>query len=64
MSTLAITPKTKKEEAFLIKLFKKMNIKATLLSDEEAEDAGLLLLMKEADTNDIVSEEEILRILG
>ncbi|MBN8566639.1 MAG: hypothetical protein J0M25_07905 [Flavobacteriales bacterium] len=33
------------------------------LSDEEKEDLGLLLLMQEADREDIVSEEEIFKAL-
>jgi hypothetical protein len=33
------------------------------LSDEEKEDLGLLILMKEADRSEFVSREEIMKIL-
>ena len=35
-----------------------------ILSEEEKEDFGLLFLMQKADRNDIVSEEEIFKILS
>ncbi|MDP2058779.1 MAG: hypothetical protein U1C58_11915 [Flavobacteriaceae bacterium] len=33
------------------------------LTEEEKEDFGLLLLMQEADRNDFVDEEEVLKVL-
>jgi len=35
----------------------------TSLSDEEKEDLGLLLLMQQADRSDIVSRDEVMKVL-
>ncbi|MDR2627234.1 MAG: hypothetical protein LBC40_04285 [Dysgonamonadaceae bacterium] len=63
MTTIAITPKSKKEQTFLVDLFKRMNIRIDLFPTEELEDAGLLNLMKDADRNDVATEEEIMKLL-
>lgn len=54
-----INPKNKEESRFLSELFAKMKIDAKFVSDEQIEDAGLAMLMKEVDRSDFVSEEEI-----
>lgn len=59
MSAILINPKNKEESRFLSELFAKMKIDAKFVSDEQIEDAGLAMLMKEVDRSDFVSEEEI-----
>jgi len=59
MKSIVITPKDSKELKLIAELLKKMGISSTILSEEEKEDAGLLILMKEADKNEIVSRKEI-----
>ena len=57
---MLINPKNEKEMQFLSELFQKLGVDATVLSDEEAEDIGLSILMKDADRSDLVTEEEIM----
>ncbi len=64
MQSLVITPKTKAQFKLLADLLAEMNIKATVLSDEEKEDLGLLKLMEEADRTKTVSKETIMKKLN
>ena len=48
----------------LTALFKKMSIAARVLSDEEKEDLGLGLMMREAEKSPRVSRESVMRKLG
>ncbi|MDR0799057.1 MAG: hypothetical protein LBN18_04805 [Dysgonamonadaceae bacterium] len=64
MTTIAITPKSRREYAFLITLFQRMNLKINSLSEEDVEDIGLLQMMQEVDRRDVVSEDEIMKMLG
>ncbi len=59
MKSLVITPKDTKELNFVSELLQKMSISSKGLSKEEKEDAGLLVLMQEANKNDTVSRQEI-----
>jgi len=59
MKSLVITPKDANELNFVSELLQKMGISSKILSDEEKEDAGLLVMMQEADKNDTVSRQEI-----
>jgi hypothetical protein len=59
MKSIVITPKDSKELKFIAELLEKMGISSTVLSEKEKEDAGLLMLMKDADENDVVSRKEI-----
>ena len=59
MKSLVITPKDTKELNFISELLQKMGISSKVLSEEEKEDAGLLLMMQESDKNDTVSRQEI-----
>ena len=59
MKSLVITPKDANELNFVSELLQKMGISSKVLSDEEKEDAGLLVMMQEADKNDTVSRQEI-----
>ena len=63
MTTIVITPESEEECSLLMNLLKKMRIKAKTLSDDDKEDIGLLHMMKEADLDDVVSEEEIMEAL-
>jgi len=59
MKSIIITPKDTKELKFIAELLNKMGISSTVLSEEEKEDAGLIMLMKDADEHDVVSRNEI-----
>lgn len=59
MNSFVVNPKNIKELQFLSELFEKMKIDAKVISDEEKEDAGLAILMRNVDRTDIVAEEEI-----
>lgn len=63
MSSIVVTPKDKAEAQFLEELLTKLGISSTLVSDEEMEDLGLALLMKEVDRSDYATEEEVLKKL-
>ncbi|MDT0648202.1 hypothetical protein RM545_16025 [Zunongwangia sp. F260] len=51
------------EKAVRLFVKSKEEEKYALLTDEEKEDIGLLLLMQQGDPEDTVSEEEIFKIL-
>ncbi len=59
MSSIVINPKDESELKFVSELLQKHGVKSKVLSDEEQEDLGLSMLMKEADRTEIVSEEEV-----
>lgn len=60
MSSIVVSPKNSKELQFITDLLEKLGVESKVISDEEAEDLGLSLLMKEVDRSELVSEEEIL----
>ena len=60
MSSIVINPKSSKELKFISELLKKLGVKSKVLSDEDTEDLGLSLLMKDVDRSDIVSEDEVM----
>jgi hypothetical protein len=60
---LLISTENQEEMFFLESLLKKLGIKSKLLTDEEREDFGLGLLMKEADTGKTVSYEKVMKKL-
>ena len=60
MSSIVINPKSTKELKFISELLKKLGVNSTVLSDEDTEDLGLSLLMKDADRSDLASEEEVM----
>jgi hypothetical protein len=64
MESIVITPKSKDEAKIITDLLAKMNINSKVISDEEKEDLGLLLMMKEVDRNEKVSRDEIMRKLN
>ena len=64
MSSIVINPKDPQELQFLSDLLQKLGVNSKILSDEDAEDLGLAILMKDVDRSDTVFEEEILRKLN
>ncbi len=63
MKSIVITPKNRSEFELLSKLFRKMGISSKTLTEEEKEDIGLSLMMREADRSKKVSKETILKKL-
>lgn len=62
MQTILIETKDASEYSLITALLERMKIRMKVLnlSDEDKEDLGLLLLMQEADLNDLVPESEIM----
>ena len=63
MTTLLVTPKNNKELEFIEKLLKELRIANRAITDEEKEDMGLSMLMKQANRNKKVSRESIMKKL-
>lgn len=63
MKSIVISPKNSNELKFVSTLLKKLSIPTKVLSDEEIEDLGLSILMREADRKKKVSRETIMRKL-
>jgi hypothetical protein len=63
MESIVINPKTKIEAKLINDFLEKMNISSKVLTDEEKEDMGLVMMMKETDMDDLVSREEIMQKL-
>jgi predicted nucleic acid-binding protein len=64
MESIVISPKTKDEFKVITDLLERMKISSKIITDEEKEDIGLLMMMKEVDRNDKVSREDIMRKLN
>ena len=64
MNSFIITPKTSHQADLLSHFLTDAGMNAKIITDEEKEDVGLLLLMSEVDRNDTVSEEEVLKALA
>lgn len=60
MGAIVINPKNDKELQFVAELLKKLGVATKVLSDEEQEDLGLSLLMKNVERAELVNEEEII----
>jgi hypothetical protein len=63
MRPVVINPKTKTELKFVSDLLKKLNITSHVLTEEEAEDFGMSILMSEVDRSKKTSRSTILRKL-
>jgi hypothetical protein len=63
METLLVQPKNAEELVLLQTLLEKMSIGNTVISLEDKEDLGLLMLMKEADRNKRVSRKTVMKKL-
>jgi len=60
MRSIVISPKNHKELEFISKLLKKLGVNSKVLSDEDTEDLGLAVLMKDVDRSELASEDEIM----
>jgi hypothetical protein len=60
MSSIVINPKSSEELKFISELLSKLGVKSKVLSDEDTEDLGLSLLMKDVDRTDIASDDEVM----
>ena len=63
MESIVISPKTRDEAKLITDLLERMKISSKIITEEEKEDMGLLMMMKEVDRNEIVSREEIMKKL-
>jgi hypothetical protein len=64
MSSIVVNPKSEKELQFISELLKKLGVNARVLSDEDTEDLGLSILMKDVDRSDIAPEDEVMSKLN
>ncbi|MES2428538.1 MAG: hypothetical protein V4560_16270 [Bacteroidota bacterium] len=64
MESIVINPKTKDDFKLITDLLERMNISSKVITDEEKEDIGLLMMMKEVDRNDKVTREEVMKKLA
>lgn len=63
METFIITPKSREEAKILTDVLHKLKITVKVLTDEEKEDMGLGMMMKEADRSKKVSRAAIMKAL-
>ena len=63
MKSLIISPKSKTELKFIEELLNKLGITSKMLTEEEIEDAGLSLMMKDVDRSKKVSKESVMKKL-
>jgi len=63
MKSIVITPKNKSEFEFVSSLVKKLGLASRTLSLEEKEDAGLGILMSQADRTSTVQKSTVLKNL-
>ena len=63
MASIIITTKTNDDIRFLKQMAAKIGLSSRVLSDEEREDAGLLIAMKQGRTNEYVSREKVMKRL-
>lgn len=64
MDAILLKPKDSKELKLITDLLEKMKVSAKVLSEEELEDAGLAIMMKEVDRKDTVTRETIFKKLS
>ncbi len=63
METLLVQPKNAEELALLQTMLEKMNIGNTVISLEDKEDLGLMMLMQKANRNKRVSRDTVMKKL-
>lgn len=63
MESIIIHPKDQLEFDLLKEVLTRMNVTADVISEEDQEDLGLPILMKEVDRTQKVSKEAIMQIL-
>ncbi|HEY2583001.1 MAG TPA: hypothetical protein VGI43_14395 [Mucilaginibacter sp.] len=64
MESIVINPKSEDEVKFITDLLNRMNISSKIITEEEKEDMGLLVMMKEVDRSEKVSREEVMKKLN
>jgi hypothetical protein len=64
MESIVISPKTRNEAKLITDLLAKMNIPSKVITEEEKEDIGLLIMMNEVDRDEIVSRDEVMKKLN
>ncbi len=64
MNTIIVQPKTKAEMQLVSEVLKKMRIASKILNEEEREELGLNLLMKQANRTEKVTRKAIMAKLG
>ena len=60
MSSIVVNPKSQQELQFISELLKKLGVNSKVLSDEDSEDLGLSVLMRDVDRSDFASEHEVM----
>jgi len=60
MSSIVVSPKDQQEFQFVSDLLNKLGVEAKVLSDEDMEDIGLSIMMKDVDRSEIATEEEVM----
>jgi len=63
MKALLIQPANHKEMEFLTQLLNKLGVSALELTQEELEDYGMTLLIKDVDRSDKVDKSEVMKKL-
>jgi len=63
METLLVQPKNAEELALLQTMLEKMSIGSTVISFEDKEDLGLMMLMQKADRSKRVSRDTVMKKL-
>ncbi len=63
MSSIVVSPKSRKEFQFVSELLSKLGVRSKVVSDEELEDLGLAVMMKDVDRSEFVDETEIVQKL-
>lgn len=64
MDALIIKSKNRSDLKLLKELVKKMGLESKTLSQEDIEDLGLAMLMRQADRSKTVSRESVMKKLG
>ncbi len=63
MDSILINPQNEQEFKFVSQLLNKLGVVSKVFTEEEKEDLGLSILMKDANQSEKVSENEILNKL-
>ena len=63
MESIVISPKSRSKLKFVFELLSKLKISSKVLSEEDKEDIGLSVLMKQVDRKRKVSRDMVLRNL-
>ncbi|MEO5909624.1 MAG: hypothetical protein ABIP95_01995 [Pelobium sp.] len=63
MDAILLKPKDSEELKLIAELLAKMKVSSKILSEEDLENSGLGMMMKEVDRNETVSREDIFKTL-